>query len=32
MTDEEILTELRAARQITFFTRDADFFQRKLCQ
>jgi hypothetical protein len=31
MTDGEILTKLRAARQITFFTRDADFYQRSLC-
>jgi len=31
MTDREILTELRGARQITFFTRDAAFYQRSLC-
>jgi hypothetical protein len=31
MTDREILTELRGARQITFFTRDAGFYQRSLC-
>ena len=31
MTDEEILTELRGARQAAFFTRDADFYQRKHC-
>ena len=27
MSDEEILTELRGARQTTFFTRDADFYR-----
>ncbi|HUD99562.1 MAG TPA: hypothetical protein VMR62_08305 [Bryobacteraceae bacterium] len=31
MTDGEILTELRGARQVTFFTRDADFYRRSLC-
>ena len=31
MSDEEILTELRGARQTTFFTRDADFYQRSRC-
>jgi hypothetical protein len=31
MTDDEIVTKLRGARQITFFTRDADFYQRSLC-
>ena len=31
MSDEEILTELRGARQTTFFTRDADFYRRSLC-
>lgn len=31
MTDGDILTELRGARQVTFFTRDADFYQRSLC-
>jgi hypothetical protein len=31
MSDEEILTELRGARQTTFFTRDPDFYRRSLC-
>jgi hypothetical protein len=31
MTDREILTKLRGARQVTFFTRDAAFYQRSLC-
>ena len=31
MTDGEILTELRGARQVTFFTRDAASYQRGLC-
>jgi hypothetical protein len=31
MTDREILAELGGARQITFFTRDAAFYQRSLC-
>jgi hypothetical protein len=31
MTDGEILAGLRSARQVTFFTRDADFYQRSLC-
>ena len=31
MTDGEILTESRSARQITFSTRDAGFYWRSLC-
>jgi hypothetical protein len=31
MTDGEILTKLRNVRQVTFFTRDADFYRRSLC-
>jgi hypothetical protein len=31
MTDGEILTKLRNARQVTFFTRDADFYRRTFC-
>jgi hypothetical protein len=31
LTDGEILTKLRGARQVTFFTRDSAFYQRRLC-
>ena len=31
MTDEEIVAELRSAKQVTFFTRDAGLYQRNLC-
>jgi hypothetical protein len=31
MTDREILTKLRDARHVTFFTRDADFHRRSFC-
>ena len=31
MTDGEILTKLRGARHVTFFTRDADFYRRSRC-
>jgi hypothetical protein len=31
MTDGEVLTKLRSARQITFFTRDAGFYRRSFC-
>lgn len=31
ISDEEIVTALRSARRVTFFTRDADFYRRDYC-
>lgn len=31
LKDDQIIVELRALRRPTFFTRDADFFDRTLC-